>query len=63
MPEEKQSYERLDSISVSMTSKCAFSFEFKRYYCYTDDDPELVIKSIKKMLDNRKSTFKSIDEK
>jgi len=59
MEEQTKTYERLDSIEISMTSKGAYSFKIKRYYDYSQDDPELVIKSIKKMHDNLRQTFPS----
>ena len=57
MEEEKRIDERLDSIKVAMTSKGLYSFEVKRYYDFSHDEPKLVIASIKKIYEQLKESF------
>lgn len=56
--EEKEVFEPRDSIEVSCTSKGVYSFKVKRYYDFGQDEPPLVIKSIKKIYDELKESFK-----
>lgn len=55
--EEKKEIERLDSIKVNLTSTGKYSYEVKRYYDYSEDDPAVVIKSIKEIYERLKGEF------
>jgi len=49
--------ERPDSIEVAQGASGKFSFKVKRYYNHNEDDPKLVIDSMKKAYDYAKVTF------
>jgi hypothetical protein len=55
---ENEVIDRPDSIKVGRTSTGKYSFEIKRYFDYAIDEPELVIKGMKKIMDNLSETFR-----
>lgn len=59
MEEENKQSERPDSISVSRTSKGAYSWDIKRYFDASIDDHELVIKHMKRIEEKLKEVFRN----
>jgi len=61
MPEKDQDYERPDSIQVNRTSTGKYSFKVKRYYDFSQDDPEKVIDSMNKIYEKLRKDFLEVN--